>query len=366
MIWLFAFVNTTPIYVSNCLMLLFTQKLLSRTNKGELMKTYSPFSRRDMLKMGGASALLAASSQPLLAVPALAKAKPAKIQVPGFYRFTLGKFEITILSDGYLSIPVTTIAKNVPEAQLKSYLKSNFYVQDMLDVQTNVCLINTGKHLVMIDTGCGTQFQKSAGRLSANLKASGYKPEDIDAIVLTHAHPDHAWGIIDASTSKPRFPNAEYYINAAEWDFWTDKDLAGKLPKELEAMAQGSYANLVPVSAKTKRVKAGDEILPGVLSVASPGHTVGHMSFIISSEKENMLITGDTILHQYVSFDHSDWHFAYDMDPELAVKSRKMLLDMAAKDQLLVVGYHLAYPGVGHVARRGSGYRWVPADWQWQ
>ena len=155
-------------------------------------------------------------------------------------------------------------------------------------------------------------------------------------------------------------------MNADEWAFWTADDAASKLAEGFASFAAGAKRNLLPISGRTKRIKPGDEIAPGVRAIASYGHTIGHMSVMVQSQKEQLLITGDAINHAHISFEHPDWEPKVDMDGAQAVISRKKLLDMAATDRLTVVGYHLPFPGVGHVARNGSGYRWVPALWRWE
>ena len=325
----------------------------------------SPFSRRDMLKAGGAGALMAAGAT-ILPAGAIAKSDRTHKQAPGYFRFSHGEFEITVLSDGNLVLPVNFMAGNVPEATLKAFLGSNYLDTQSHLSHVNLSLINTGKEMILVDTGCGPNFQESAGKLVDNLAAAGIKPEQIDKIILTHGHPDHVFGIIDEFEDSPLFPNAEYYMNADEWAFWTADDAASKLADGFASFAAGAKRNLLPISGRTKRIKPGDEIAPGVRAIASYGHTLGHISVMVQSQKEQLLITGDAINHAQISFEHPDWEPKVDMDGAKAVISRKKLLDMAATDRITVVGYHLPFPGVGHVARNGSGYRWVPALWRWE
>lgn len=329
------------------------------------MKHYSSLSRRDMLRAGGSAALIGAGTSLSSALPAAAFSAQKSFQAPGFFRFKAGEFEITIVSDGSLTVPATAYGSNQVEAQVKSYLKSNFLDTEKYYAHTNLCLINTGKKLVMVDSGSGAGFQDSAGKVISNLKLAGYEPGDVDAIVITHGHPDHIWGIMDDAVGKPRFPNAQYFIKGTEWDYWTDEALASKLPKSMVPSALGARRNLLPVSAKTKRVKSQEEVVAGVSVIDTPGHTIGHLSVMVASGKETVLISGDVFLHSFISFEHPNWHFMYDGDPELAAETRKKLLDMTASDQILTVGYHLPFPGVGYVARRGQAYRWMPQSWQW-
>lgn len=353
-----------PLILPSYRLLKLHDKQIGRENE---MGQSGQVSRRTLLGATGAAAVYAGLSSNLFgAAPAIAQGKDEFKQAPGFFRYKLGDVEITIVSDGNLLIPAEALAANKPDAEVKAYLKSNFFRTDKLIAHTNLCLLKVGDKLIMVDSGSGVNFQKSAGRVVQNLAYAGYKPEDIDAIIVTHGHPDHIWGILDDATGKPRFPNAEYYVNAVEWDYWMDEELASKLPKQFAPMALGARRNLLPVSAKTKRVRAGDEILPGISLLDTPGHTVGHVSVLVVSGNEKLLITGDALVHPFVSLERPDWHFAYDSDKELASQTRKKLVDMLAKDKILTVAYHFPFPGMGHIAANGQNYRWVPVTWSWQ
>ncbi len=331
----------------------------------------SPFSRRDMLKAGGAAAMLAAGLPVLPEAAfgpgsALAKAAKKGTQVPGFYRFSLGAFEITVVSDGNLFLPSRLMASNVPEAELKAFLKGNYLDAARHMSHLNLALINTGKALILVDTGAGANFQDTAGKLVDNLEAAGHAPQEVDKVIVTHGHPDHVWGIIDDFEEAPRFPNATYVINKAEWDFWTAEDTADKLPEGFKSFASGARRNLLPVTARMRRVAPDYEVVPGVRVIDTAGHTPGHVSVIVESEGERLLITGDAVNHAYISFERPEWQPGVDMDKGKAVAVRKHLLDMAASEGLLVLGYHFPFPGLGHVARSGAAWRWVPALWQWE
>ncbi len=329
------------------------------------MKLYSPMSRRDVLRTGGAVSLVAAGQMVFPYDGAFGAANMQMAQVAGFYRFMVGKFEITVISDGNLVFPTNIFGTNVPEAEVKAFLRSNLQPVNDYYAHTNLCVINTGKQLFLVDAGSGANFQPPAGKVLSNLKAAGYKPEEVDGVIITHAHPDHVWGIIDDFENQPRFPKAEYYIESKEWDFWTADDVTSKLPSSLSNMAAGTKRNLVPVSARTKRIDVGKDITTGIQTLDTSGHTVGHMSLLISSENDRLLILGDVVHHAYISFERPDWHMAYDQDPAKGAESRKKLLEMAVSESLPTVGFHLPFPGKGMVARKGPTFRWMPVNWQW-
>ena len=158
---------------------------------------------------------------------AFAAAEFKRTQAPGYYRFKLGDFEITMLTDGMNMTPVRFSASNIPEEQLKDYLRAHQLPTDQRRSHLNVCLINTGEYLILVDSGSGDNFRDTAGRLSVSLEAAGYARDQIDAVIITHGHPDHIWGIIDDFEEEPRFPKASYFISATEWDYWTADDLEG-------------------------------------------------------------------------------------------------------------------------------------------
>jgi glyoxylase-like metal-dependent hydrolase (beta-lactamase superfamily II) len=329
------------------------------------MSAGSPFSRRDMLKAGGAASILAAGGL-LVPSPLMAAAEMKGAQVPGYYRFKLGDFEITVLSDGAYTLPTNLMATNIPREEVKAYLKANFLHPEERLSHVNIPLINTGEELILVDVGGGENWMPTAGKLAANLEAAGYAREDVDKVIISHGHPDHIWGMIDAFEEGPRFPNAEYFIAANEWDFWTTDRAKDALPENFQGFAIGANKHLPPVAERTTRLKPGAEVVTGVTTLDTPGHTPGHMSLLIESKGQSLLVTADTMTHPFISFEHPDWWPRSDLDNKLAETSRRKMMDMAAADRHLTLVYHISFPGLGHVARASNAYRWVPAMWQWE
>ena len=314
--------------------------------------------RRTLLRSGSATIWAIA-----LAPAALARAsQPGKAQ-PGFYRFKLGAIEITVVSDGTLAFPAETLWGDRAE-DARSLLTSTFQPSSPVGLQINTILVNTGDKLVLIDAGCGVdKFQNTNGRLLEHLASAGYAPGDIDMILFTHFHFDHLWGISDSKNASLLFPSAEFVASEAEVAFWSDPGLPGKVSAKRQPLV--TQTDLKLARPRLRQIQAGAEAAPGVTTFDTAGHTPGHMSLHISSGREEMLLTGDVVADPEIGFLHPEWPFGFDLDAPLATKARMAFLDRAATDKALVGSYHLPFPGFGHVVREGSGYRWLPADWQW-
>lgn len=323
------------------------------------------FTRRHLLMSGGTAGLAAIAGFQVVA-PVHAAADMKSTQVPGFYRFRLGDFELTVLSDGSYTLPTNLLGTNVPRNKVTEFLKANYLDPEERTSHVNIPLINTGKELVLVDVGGGANWREGAGKLAENLEASGYTPEDVDKVVITHGHPDHIWGLIDEFEEAPRFPNADYVIAAEEWDFWMTDKAKEVLPEMFHAFVVGAQNRLPQIAEKTKRVKPGAEIVTGIVTIPTPGHTAGHLSLAVTSGAQTMLVMADTMTHPFISFEHPGWWPRTDMDSAMAEKSRRMMLDMAATDGHLALVYHLSFPGLGRVARQGNAWRWVPETWKWE
>lgn len=328
------------------------------------MVSESPFSRREALTALTATTLTTAFASTHSAT-SHAEAAMQRSQLPGFYRFRVGEIEVTVLSDGVFTVPTRFSAENIPEDQLRGYLSALYYKPDNQVRHMNFALINTGKEVVLIDPGAGPDFRPTAGKLLSNLKASGYSPEQIDKVFITHAHPDHIWGLIDFFEGTPTFPNATYVLHEDEWAFWTADDAKTRLPKSLESFAVGAVRHLKPIAGRQTLFSKEAEIANGVFAVPTIGHTIGHSSVVVRSKGEQLLITGDAFYHPYITFEHPDWQPLLDMLPEKAVETRKSLTQMAFADRQLVLAFHFAFPGLGRVAKRNGSYHWVPANWEW-
>jgi len=283
----------------------------------------------------------------------------AGVQAPGVYRHKLGDFEITVLSDGNLPLEPELFAGDPAGAQ--KLLENAFVPKERPTTSVNECLINTGDQLILVDTGASTHFGPTLGRLPQNLAAAGVQPDAIDAIVITHMHPDHVPGLVTADKTM-LFKNAIVYVNAAEYAFWRSDQTYAKAPDaakpffDLARMAIKPYVD----AGKVQTYKDGAQLLPGLTALAAPGHTVGHSMVCVSSAGSDLLIWGDIVHNAALQFPEPDRSIAYDADPTMAIASRKKVFDMVATDRLLFAGAHLPFPGLGNSIKASTGYAYVP------
>ncbi|HSQ15393.1 MAG TPA: MBL fold metallo-hydrolase, partial [Candidatus Binatia bacterium] len=325
----------------------------------------------DALKIAGAAGMMAAL--PWSGTPE-ANAAPPTLKGPqagGYYRFAIGEIEAIVISDGGLSFqPIQpTWAPEASKEELEGMLRSAFLPTDRLNLDVNTLLLKTGGELVLVDTGAGNLFGPSLGKMAERLAAAGVQPAQVTGVVLTHAHGDHYGGLLDGA-GKPVFPNAAYFASKTEVDYWTgpDPDMSKlRVPEEnKKVFAANAKRYLEAIKARLTPVSAGQKILPGVEVLSAPGHTPGHIALLVSSGKEALLTAADTVHHHVLMFAYTEWTSYFDSDPKLGAETRRKLLDRAATDGLRVLGYHLPFPGIGHVrTAKGGRFKWLPEPWSW-
>ena len=320
-------------------------------------------SRREILSL--------AATAPALALPALT-ATPARAQAlgapaaanPAHFRFQLGEAVLTVVSDGHLEVPAAGLGVNADPEEVKAFLEGYFLSTETNYSHTNHLVIEIGEAKVLVDVGSGNRFLPTAGRLMENLDSAGIDASEITHVVITHAHPDHVWGIRD-DFDEAIIPDAAYFIGEAERGYWLQDGLATSVPTEMQQFVVGAVNSLNVDGAEWSLVADGAEIVPGVRVIDTPGHTFGHMSVVVESDGQQLIALGDSMNHAWMSTAQPDWVSGFDMDAAQTVATRRRLLDMAATDRMAVLGYHFPFPGVGHIARAGDAYRFVPTLWQW-
>jgi glyoxylase-like metal-dependent hydrolase (beta-lactamase superfamily II) len=307
-------------------------------------------------------AAAAACTFGLLATAGLAGAPQLKTQAPGYYRMMLGDFEVTALSDGTFTMKASELLTHVTPKELEDDLNRSF-LSDSIESSVNGFLINTGTKLVLIDTGAGSSFVPTVGKLVANLKASGYRPEQVDEIYITHMHPDHVGGLV--ADGQRVFPNAVVRAAQAEGDYWLSKAKMAAAPKEGQGTFEDAMKALGPyVAAHKYRPFQGDvELVPGVRAVAAPGHTPGHTLYMVESKGEKLLLWGDLMHIAAAQFPDPAVVIRFDTDSASATEQRKKVFADAAANRYYVGGAHLPFPGIGHLRANGAGYTFVHVNY---
>jgi len=303
----------------------------------------------------------------LLAAAPLAQAgapqQPA--QAPGWYRMMLGDIEVTALSDGTVGLHVDQLLQRTSPRKIKSAL-AKWRLGLPLETSVNGFLINTGSKLVLVDAGAGSLFGPTLGKLVANLKAAGYAPDQIDEIYITHMHPDHVGGL--AADGQAVFPNAVVRADQAEADYWLSAANLEAAPKESKGFFQGAQASLKPYvdSGRFKAIAADGELVPGVRSVATHGHTKGHRNYVVESKGQKLVLWGDLMHVAAVQFANPAVTIQFDTDQSAAYAQRRKAFAEAAKRGYAIGASHLSFPGIGTLSAEGQGYRFQPTNYTTQ
>jgi len=318
--------------------------------------------RRSLL--GTAAGAGVAAFLPAMPPSARAAAPPAGKQAPGFYRYKVGDYELTQISDGSRTSPMPDgFVRNIPKEQALAAAEAAYMPKGQITVPFNPVVVNTGSKLVLIDTGFPPGAVPTAGLCQANLAAAGIDAKAIDMVVLSHLHPDHINGVKTADGALA-FPNAEIKAPAPDWAFWMSDD---NMSKAATDMMKGYFANsrkvLSNIADKVTRYEWGKEVAPGITAIDASGHTPGHTAFAVASGSGRVLVQSDVTIIPELFLRNPDWHVAFDIDPDKAAATRRKFYDMAAAEKALIAGFHFAFPSLGYVEKDGAGYRLVPIAW---
>ena len=320
-------------------------------------------SRRAALAGAAAASLL-----PLASGPAEAAAPISGGRAPGWYRYKVGDIEVTVATDGARAFDLTPgYVTNAPIEDVRKALASAYMPPNRMIHHYAPIVLNTGGKLVVIDTGGGPgaykQTKGELGQFVENLAASGIDAKSIDMVVISHFHGDHVNGLVD-SANKLAFPNAEVLVPEVEWKFWMDDG-------EMSRASAGRMADLFKnnrrifdaLGRKVTPYGWGKEIAPGILPLATTGHSIGHTSYVVSSGKNTIYVQSNVTNNPDLFARHPDWGGSFDQDPNAAVATRRKVYDMLVAEKLLVQGFHYPFPGLGRVEKADTGYRVVPAPW---
>lgn len=302
------------------------------------------------------------------AVAAAAEVDPAAAvqvmprQAPGFYKWKLGEFTITSLSDGTSDMPVDQLLHGPGPGEVAASFEAAFARLPM-EMSVNAFLIDTGRQLILVDAGGGALYGPSLGQVRQNLIAAGYRPEQVDLVLLTHIHGDHSGGLV--IEGQPAYPNASIRVGAADLDHYSDP-ARSKAAADLEEInfsaaaaltaAYRSDGALVPLAEET-------EVTPGVVARPAPGHSQGHIVYEVESRGERLMLLGDLVHVPQLQFAHPDYSMAFDFDEDEGRAVRQTVLRDVAAQRQWIAGAHLPFPGMGHIIIKDEGYAYIPAEY---
>ena len=286
---------------------------------------------------------------------------PQALVDQGFAKFKVGSIEVIQVYDGHWEkAHDEKFIRNATLDETKAALKKGGLTDAFVPISFTITVVRVGGRTIMFDSSTGGQLAPTAGRLVAkNLAAAGIQPSDISAIVVTHYHPDHIWGLMAKETNAQLYPNAEIIVPEAEHRHWSAPELVEKVPEG----ARGNVRRIQSTISTWKNVKpvaAGTEVTAGVHSIATHGHTPGHTSYVVTSGSDTLIVGGDVTNIQALNLANPGWHLIFDANPTMAEEGRRKLYDQAVADKSIITGYHWGLPGAGTLQKDGNGYALVP------
>lgn len=281
---------------------------------------------------------------------------------PGYYEMALGDVQIIALSDGTVPQKLDELLKDAKPGEIKQLLNDNFQTET-LECSVNAYLVKSAGKLILIDVGTSDVYGPSLGHLTAGIEKIGYKPEQIDAILLTHIHMDHIGGLTKGD--ELTFPNADVYISKIEADYYLSSSNKEKAPESMKRFFDGAVLKLSPIkkAGKLKTFELGTEIFPGIRSIASQGHTAGHSFYTVESKGQKIMFWGDIMLSDVAQFSNPSITSVYDYDKKAATITRKKALEDAAAKGYWVAISHSSFPGIGHIRAENKKFRLIPINY---
>jgi glyoxylase-like metal-dependent hydrolase (beta-lactamase superfamily II) len=301
--------------------------------------------------------------------PARAAAPPAGTQAPGWYRYKVGSFEITVVTDGVnrFKLPDNIVA-NAKREEVNAALTAAHLQPDIFVTPYNPIVVNTGQKLVVVDTGLGeagfNATKGANGQFLTNLAAAGIDAKAVDTVIISHYHGDHVNGLLKADNSLA-FPNAEILVPAAEHTFWMDDGEMSRAPKgRMEDLFKNNRRVFTgEVMKRLRTYDEGKEVVSGITAVGTHGHSAGHNSHVVSSGSSTVYVQADVTHVPFLFARNPGWHAFYDQDPIMAEATRRKVYDMLVAEKMLLQGFHYPFPSLAYVEKSGSGYREIPVPW---
>ena len=279
----------------------------------------------------------------------------------GFLKYAVGSIEAFSVHDGHNEFSFTEgFARNAKLEDVKAAVKAAQGSDEKIRIPFTMTAIRNGDRITLIDTGTGAQMAPTAGQYMDNLKAAGIDHTKVSAVLISHFHGDHIFGLMAKDTNAQVFPNAQILLPEAEFKWWTDSSVFTKLPEARHGLAKRiqatfpTWKNVKPVATSAK------EIYPGIQQVNTNGHTPGHTSYLLASGKKQLMVLGDVANVPALFVKNPGWHAVFDQDAALAEKNRRAVFDRVVADKITVTGYHFGLPGAGTIAKDGKGYVFTP------
>lgn len=295
--------------------------------------------------------------------PTPVHASPAGLRGCGLPSRRIGSIEVTPLLDGYIDVSLDQVI-GADSKDAASLAEAVFQTPGPRRIPVNAYLLRFGGRLVLIDTGASSGMGATLGRLPAGLAAAGVTPDQVDAVLISHMHPDHINGALTPE-GHAVFPKAELIIPDTDHAFWHDDANLNRAQEGMKSFFLGARKVAKAYANRLRRFSGESEIIGPIRSVSLPGHTPGHAGFILESDGKGLFIWADVVHVAAYQLARPEWGLTFDTDPHMAATTRRRALERASADRMLVAGMHMPYPGFGYVAGEGAGYRFVPAEWDY-
>lgn len=295
-------------------------------------------------------------------LPIAAYASGAGTQVVAAQRFKLGEMTVTAISDGFINLPAGALS-GISADDIAQLLRRSYQDPAQMRAAVNAYLVQSGTENWLIDAGTGGVFGPTLGDVPQVLAALGVEPASISKLIVTHMHGDHIGGALRDGAAL--YPNAELVVTKADHGFWSSRDIQAQAPEQFRGGFDLAIGVFAAYGDRLRLVEGEADLAPGLIARPLPGHTVGHQGVVLQSANENLLIWGDIVHVEPVQMRRPEVTIGFDTDQELAAKTRADLFASIAGTGQQVAGMHMPFPGVGYVEKEGSGYRFVPAGWDY-